>query len=473
MGNDTTVTRTVDGSDATLLLNLPGLAVEQVACAGDGARVVTLVTTDPAAAACPTCGVFSTAVKAYVCTRPRDLPAGGGNLELRWSKRRWYCREPDCPRESFTESVPAVPARSRLTTRLRAHAGDQVLDGVCATVSAAARADGLSWPTTMDAVRDQAEQALDDAPGPTEVLGIDEVRRGRPRWRPDERSSPDPPSAEPRPSEAEAVPAEPAKSRVLADRWHVGFVDISGGQGMFGQVEGRTADDVAYWLASQPPAWRDRIRYVAIDMCTVFVSAVRRYLPHAELVVDHFHVVQLANDTLAEIRRRVATILRGRRGRATDPEYQIRNLLRRNRESLTGKAFAKLWNTLVDLGEPGQEILSAWIAKEELRALLALSGPRFDRAAVSRRLYRFYTWCADSGIPELHRLATTISTWWPAIETFLRTGITNAKSEGYNRIVKLDARNAYGYRNPANQRLRSRCATTRRARGCFDSFDPG
>jgi hypothetical protein len=24
-------------------------------------------------------------------------------------------------------------------------------------------------------------------------------------------------------------------------------------------------------------------------MCTVFVSAVRRYLPHAELVVDHFH----------------------------------------------------------------------------------------------------------------------------------------------------------------------------------------
>lgn len=34
---------------------------------------------------------------------------------------------------------------------------------------------------------------------------------------------------------------------------------------------------------------------------------------------------------------------------------------------------AKLWNTLVDLGEPGVTILTAWIAKEELRSLLAWS----------------------------------------------------------------------------------------------------
>ncbi|KQM03358.1 Transposase, partial [Frankia sp. CpI1-P] len=81
---------------------------------------------------------------------------------------------------------------------------------------------------------------------------------------------------------------------------------------------------------------------------------------------------------------------------------------------------------------------------------------------------RFYTWCADADVPELERLATTVSTWWTCIETFLHTTITNAASEGYNRVVKLDARNAYGYRNPTNQRLRTRCATTRRARGCLN-----
>ncbi|AEH11435.1 transposase IS204/IS1001/IS1096/IS1165 family protein [Candidatus Protofrankia datiscae] len=114
---------------------------------------------------------------------------------------------------------------------------------------------------------------------------------------------------------------EAAKARVVADRWHVGFTDISGGQGMLGQVEGRTATTSRTGSpASQPAAWRDRVRYVAVDMCTVFVSAVRRYLPHAELVVDHFHVVKLAGDAIAEVRRRVTTTTRGRRGRDSEPE---------------------------------------------------------------------------------------------------------------------------------------------------------
>ncbi|WP_338678078.1 transposase [Streptomyces sp. SCSIO 30461] len=61
-------------------------------------------------------------------------------------------------------------------------------------------------------------------------------------------------------------------------------------------------------------------------------------------------------------------------------------------------------------------------------------------------------------------LAETIEQWWDGIETYLTTGITNAASEGNNRLIKLEARNAFGFRNRANQRLRSRCATTRRSR---------
>jgi transposase len=480
--------------DATLLLSLDGLAVTLVERSAAETLLVEVATADETAAACPTCGVISTRVKEYVCTRPRDLPQGRTRMELVWRKRRWYCREPGCGRKSFTESMPAVPAGARITTRLREHAGELVVDGLCATVAAAGRMTGVSWPTAMDAVRAAAERVLDEVPDPVEVLGVDEVRRGRPRWRPAEPAQPPTPAREPpvtpepvapepvtpEPVTPEPVTPEPvvpepvvphretARARTLADRWHVGFTDVGGGQGMLGQVEGRTADDVAYWLAQQTPAWRDRIRYVAIDMCTVFVAATRRYLPNATIVVDHFHVVKLANDTVAEVRRRIATQLRGRRGRKTDPEYTVRNLLRRNREDLSDTAFAKLWNTLVDLEGPGLTILTTWIAKEELRRLLALAGTGADRSVISHRLYRFYTWCADAAVPELERLARTIQTWWPAIEAFLHTKITNAASEGYNRVVKLDARNGYGYRNPENQRLRTRCATTRRARGCLN-----
>jgi hypothetical protein len=249
------------------------------------------------------------------------------------------------PTAVVTESLPAVPARARLTTRLRERAGRLVVDGICATVVASARQHDLSWPTVMDAVREAAAPVTDAAPPPVDALGIDETRRGRPRLR-----TADDPAPQNTPERG-----EPAKARVLADRWHVGFTDLAGGQGMLGQVEGRTADDVAYWLASQSAAWRDRIRHVVIDMCTVFVAAVRRCLPHATLIVDHFHVVQLANNVVTEVRRRVITLLRGRRGRDSDPEWKIRNLLGRNREDLSERAFAKLWNTLVDLDKPGAD----------------------------------------------------------------------------------------------------------------------
>jgi transposase len=113
----------------------------------------------------------------------------------------------------------------------------------------------------------------------------------------------------------------------------------------------------------------------------------------------------------------------------------------------------------------GEDILAAYIAKENLRELLALARTCPDRHRITQKLYDFYHWCAHTGIAELERLATTIERWWPAIEAFIKTGITNAKSEGVNRVVKLVARNAYGFRNPTNQRLRTRCVTTRRARG--------
>jgi hypothetical protein len=51
------------------------------------------------------------------------------------------------------------------------------------------------------------------------------------------------------------------------------------------------------------------------------------------------------------------------------------------------------------------------------------------------------------------------------LEAFITTKITNAASEGVNRVAKLTTRNAYGFRNPANQRLRVRCTTTRRSQG--------
>ena len=76
----------------------------------------------------------------------------------------------------------------------------------------------------------------------------------------------------------------------------------------------------------------------------------------------------------------------------------------------------------------------------------------------------FYRWCADADIPELTTLAETIETWWPAIEVFLTTGITNARTEGTNRLIKQVKRAACGFRNRDNYRRRVRLHCTRQTR---------
>jgi transposase len=429
--------------DTTRLLGLIGLAVAMVEDGQDG-PVVHLVTADEQARRCPQCGTRSRRSKGWRVTRPRDLPVGGRRPQLVWRKHRWRCDEPGCPRKSFTEAVVQVPPRKRLTVRLRASAGAAVADGG-RTIVQSARDHDVSWPVVAAAFAAHAVAVLPAQPDPVQVLGIDEVRRGRPKWVFDEATG---------------------GWQSTVDRWHVGFCDLSGGQGLLGQVEGRNAQVVCDWLAERTPAWREAVRYVAIDMCTIFKSAVRQALPDAVLVADHFHIVQLANQTLTEVRRRVTVQIRGRRGRKGNREWELRNRLTRNASRMHGDHVADLEGELKDLpARIGVPILSAWNAKEDLLDLLALARAHPNREDIADLLFRFYRRCAESGLPELERLATTVETWWPEILAFIYTGITNAGSEGTNRVIKTVARDAYGFRNPANQRLRTRCATTRRIRG--------
>lgn len=429
-------------SAASRLFALEGLAVERVIADGEGGRVVHLVTVDETAAGCPSCGVISVSGKGQASSRPRDLPHGPSGLSLVWHKRRWRCAEAACERRSFTESLPAIPARSRLTTRLRAELGSAVADSG-RTVAEVAGHHRVGWPTVHRAFIDHVTPALAAPLPPVTVLGVDETRRGKPVF---------------------ARDPETGRWTVVADRWHTGFVDAAGTGGLLAQVEGRSAAAVTGWLAGQPAAWRQSITHVAIDLSASYAAAVRAGLPDAVIVADRFHLVRLAGDTVTAVRQRVIRETEGRRGRTVDPAWRLRRRLLTAHERLSGDSFARMWNTLIDTGAPGEEILSAWVVKEDLRALLALAGTAPDREKISRRLGVFYAHAAASTAPEVHRLAATIETWWPAILAGLNTGYSNARSEGYNRLAKHVGRDAFGFRNPTNQRRRIRWSCTRQHR---------
>ncbi|MFJ7945071.1 transposase [Streptomyces sp. NPDC096354] len=242
-----------------------------------------------------------------------------------------------------------------------------------------------------------------------------------------------------------------------------------GGRGLFGQVEGRTATSLADWLTRQPDIWEAQIKYVAIDLCTTFRGAIRQALPGATVVVDCFHIVQIAQRHLADLRRHHTWKQHNRRARKGDPVYTVRKLLRRNKEDLTPTQHALIAAELTQMGTYGRQILAGRRAEEILRDLLHLASKHThttpDRSAISAARDRFNAHLADHAhLLELRTLAETINHWWHGIKAYIVTGITNAASEGNNRLIKLEARKAFGFRNRENPRLRSRCATTRRAR---------
>ena len=429
-----------------MLFGVDGLQVIDAEAGPDSTTTVWVVTDHAGAARCPDCGTVLCRPHDRVLTRPRDVARGLDQSGVCWVKRRWKCTREQCRRKTFTESVPQVPPRHRITGRLRDQAAHEVAERGL-TPAEAARGCGISWPSAHDAFAAAADPLLEQPPALVAHLGIDEHRRGRPRWRLDE---------------------DTGEYILLADRWHTCFFDLSGGQGLLGQVEGRTADDAAYWLAQATPAWRDAVRVVAIDMCTIYASAVRRMLPGAQLVVDLFHVVHLAVKMTGDVRRRVVRGKYGRRGRSGDPEYGIKGLLVRNLEHLSPAQFAR---AMAALGSDpaGQEIAAAWIGKEKLRHALNLrarvTGSVPCERDVRGRLFAFYDWCAQNDdIPELLSLARTVSRWENQIVAAVLTGITNSVSESLNRLAKLEARLAYGFRNPVNQRRRVRIACTRGTR---------
>ena len=429
-------------SDASRLLDLGGLAVDRVASDAFGGRVVHVVTADETASACPSCGVLSVSLKGRVCTRPRDIPYGKRVLRLIWHKRRWRCKEHLCPRASFTESLPSVRARSRLTTRLRTELGYAIAEQG-RVVSESAAHYGVDWSIVHAAFVARVRAPLSAPLPPVGVLGIDETRRGKPIW---------------------AQDADTGRWVLVADRWHTGFVDAAGTGGLLAQVEGRTSAATIAWLNAQPQPWRNGITHVAIDLSASYAKAVRQALPAAVLVADRFHVGALANDMLTQVRQRVIRETQGRRGRKTDPAWANRRRLLTAHERLRPETFARMWNSLIDTGDPGVQILQAYVVKEELRALLNLSGTNPERHLIRTRLDSFYQQAAATDAPEAHRLAATIEAWWPAIEAAITTGYSNARSEGYNRLAKHQGRNAFGFRNPVNQRRRIRWSCTRQHR---------
>ena len=404
-----------DGSSA--LLGLDGFVIRAQLLDDETDEWWLAVETAEDRAWCPTCGIRAVG-HGRRRVRVRDLPVADRPVVLVWAKRLWRCPEPACPTGTWSEESDAIGPRAVLTERARAEIARRVGPGQ-QSVAQVARSFGVGWHAAMAAVWDHGQPRVDHLArlGAPAAIGLDET------------------------SFLAATATHPT---LLV----TGIVDLDAGR-LVDVLPARSARAVTDWLDSKPAPWRAGIRHVVIDPYQPYATAVAQALPEARLVVDHFHVIRLANAALDEVRRRVQHTTLGHRGRKPDPLYRIRRRLLTGHERLDPAGFARMLAWL-DIGDPDGEVAACYLAKELLRETY-LAANAFE---ARRRLTVFYDHCHSSAVPELERLARTVARWEAPILRWHRTRLTNAATEGTNLIVKNIKRLGFGFRNFDNYRLR-------------------
>jgi transposase len=344
------------------------------------------------------------------------LPISGRPVRLVWRKRRWRCRDADCDRASFTESNSLIGGS--LTERTRAEIC-RLVGEEGRPVASVARSFGVGWATAMTAVRDHGEPVVEAAAGlgRTRALGVDEHKM---------------------------LAAGPRHHTIYATQ----LVDLDTGR-LLDVVPGRSAKSVTSWVERQGGDTRAKVVVAAIDPHAGYAKALRTSLPSAAITVDPFHLIKLANACIDEVRRRVQRETLGHRGRKDDPLYGIRRLLTRGYERLSDRQEARMFEGL-RTGDLYDEVGGALACKEQLRAMYAAG----TLSKARRELATFHRLAKTTGTPEVLRLSRTVRRWEREILSFFTTGHTNAKSEARNLITEKVRRNAHGFRNFDNYRLR-------------------
>ncbi len=400
---------------AEKMLGLPGLVVLE---ADDvPGELVLRVASTRAKAFCPSCRRRAEA-QDRVEVHLRDLHCFGRPCRLVINKRRWRCRTAGCVKKTWTEKIDGIVARQVLTHRAGAEVTRQV-GQLCRPVASLATEYGVGWDTVWAAVEHHGRPLVEDRQrvGAVRALGVDEH-------------------------------SYLAATRDHATIFATVLVDLDQRK-VIDLFEGKSAAKLRQWSAQRSRNWRRGVSVVALDLTDTYRAGLRPHLSHATRVADPFHVTRVANRMVDQVRRRVQNETLGHRGRKADPLFRVRKLLVMGEERLDECGRDKLMAAL-RIGDPYDELLGAWLAKESLRAVYQEEDP----AAAGVLLDNAIAACKADAVPEIRTLGRTLSHWREEILNHHRTGASNGPTEGMNFCAKQVKRSGRGFTNFEHYRLR-------------------
>lgn len=347
---------------------------------------------------CTRCAQKSSAIYDHRWVRIKDAPIRGSSVVLVIRKRRFYCKT--C-RKPFTEPVPGILPRKRTTQRLQ-----RAVTNACQKYSSLkdVRKDfrysnSYIYKAFYSQLKIETKRKI-NYPWP-KTIGIDEhffTRKNGHR------------------------------------EFMTIFVDYKNKRPRE-LVLGRSSGVLQAGI--QSIEGRENVRNVVMDLSRSYKTFVKEYFCNAEIVADKFHVLRLLNGPINRLRKHYT---------GDERKNPIRRLLLCSSKNLEYFKRKAIWDWLEDKND----LKEIYYYKEALFRLYRTRG--YNKAR--RALIKLTDQMAYSNLKEIRSLRNTLRTWSTEILNYFKTGLTNARTEGFNNVAKTIQKRGYGFKNPENYRLR-------------------
>jgi transposase len=352
---------------------------------------------------CPDCGGEQLRLRDRGTRRLRHESWGVRHVLLELETRKWRCR--DCDR-TFWQRFPGILPRKRATEPFRRSVSLKHWDGI--SRSRLGKREGIGSATVERWFHDflklrGSERQRSCCPA---VLGIDEHFFSR----------------------------KHGYATTLCDLKNHSVYDVVLGrseaslEGYFHSLEGKGL-----------------VRVVCMDLASVYRAIVRKHFPNALIVADRFHVIRLINHHFLNCWRDLDTVGSKNRG--------LVSLMRRHRHNLQPAQAEKLVAYLAE--RPALNLIYRF--KQKLcYLLLKKHRTRKQCEALIPRLFRAIFELQQAGLAQLITLGQTLQSWSSEIAAMRRFTRNNGITEGFHTKMEVLQRQAYGFRNFQNYRLRVR-----------------
>jgi len=210
---------------------------------------------------------------------------------------------------------------------------------------------------------------------------------------------------------------------------------------VFDVVLGRSEASLERYL--QHLEGKERVLVVCMDLASGYRALVRKHFPNARIVADRFHVIRIINHHFLACWREIDPTGARHRG--------LLSLMRRHRYNLKPEQHLRLAGYLA--AHPALDVIYRFkqrlcyllLKKHRNRKQCEQLAPRFLRAVYQLR---------QAGLPQLVQLGETLHSWSEEIATMWRFTRNNGITEGFHTKMEVLQRQAYGFRNFNNYRLR-------------------